>query len=137
MGNQEIEVLEWVEVLWKGITNGKQNIQLELGYQQYPVSEVITKLENQLNICRLHQAEYKWKHWTLKCDLNMSHADTHCVFCTNFATTLDLRATKTDNCNMDNHGIICILFVLTNWREVQYEKETREIGEMALNDCNE
>eukprot|EP00957_Ditylum_brightwellii_P039044 2950912-Ditylum_brightwellii.AAC.1 len=66
----------------------------------------------------------------------MSHADTHRVFCTYFGATLDLRASETDNCSVDNHAILCIFFVLTNWREVQYEKETGEIGETVVNDSD-
>ena len=55
---------------------------------------------------------------------------------TDFGATLDLCASKKDNCSVDNHAILCIFFVLTNWRKVKYKIGENEYSETIINDCD-
>ena len=71
-----------------------------------------------------------------KVDMVMSNANKHPVICTIFRATLDLWASKKDNCSVDNHAILCIFFVLTNWRKVKYKIGENEYSETIINDCN-
>ena len=45
------------------------------------------------------------------------------VYATDFGATLDLRAAEADNCSVDNHAVMYILFALCDWRRVQYQKD--------------
>ena len=54
-----MDVLEWIHEPREGLSNGKQNTQLELGHSRYPVNEVILKIAHQINICRSHMAQYE------------------------------------------------------------------------------
>ena len=59
------------------------------------------------------------------------------VILTDFGTSLDMRASKTINCSLDNHAVVCIFFVLTNWRTVKYhDSATKEDDETIINDCD-
>ena len=66
----------------------------------------------------------------------MSDADKHRVICTDFGATLDLCASEKDNCSVDNHAVLCIFFVLSNWRKVKYKIGKNEHSETIINDCN-
>ena len=132
----QTNVLEWFEAPRQGFSNGKQNTQLEVGTRCYQVTEVLQKLTDTLNVCCTHQASYKWKGWMQKVDMVMSNADKHCVICTDFRATLDLCASKKYKCSFDNHAILCIFFVLTNWRKVKYKIGENEYSEIIINDCN-
>ena len=37
---------------------------------------------------------------------------------------------------MDNHAVLCIFFVLYNWRRVKYKKSVHEWDETIVNDCD-
>jgi hypothetical protein len=41
-----------------------------------------------------------------------------------------------DNSSVDNHAILQIFFVLTDWRKVKYEKCKDDWGETIINDCD-
>ena len=51
----------------------------------------------------------------------MSDPSTTIVFCTDFGATLDLHAKETDNCSQNHHAAVCILYVIYDWRLVEYE----------------
>jgi len=51
-----------------------------------------------------------------KIDMIMPNSNTTRAIFTDFGDTLDLKATETDNSSVDNHAIIFIVFLLTNWR---------------------
>ena len=122
--------------LIKQSKNGKKNTQLEVQNRRYKVNEVIKKLEDSLQICRKHQAAYEWKTWMRQIDMQMSNPDKHRIICTDFGATLDLAAAEKDNCSVDNHAVLAIYFVLSNWRAVKYEKEEDKYDETIINDCN-
>ena len=132
----EADVLEWVMAPRQGTKNGKQNTQLELGQRRYKVREIISKMVTKLNQCRLHQAEYEWRGWMKKIDFVMSNSDHHRVICTDFGATLDLFASEKDNSSVNNHAVLCIFFVLYNWRRVKYMKNENEWDETVVNDCD-
>jgi hypothetical protein len=90
----EMDVHEWVLAPRQGITNGKQNTQLELGQQRYQVQTVIKKFVDQLNACQHHTAEYKWKRHMMKRDIIEADPNKHRVICTDFGATLDLFASE-------------------------------------------
>ena len=49
-----------------------------------------------------------------------SDPETCRVFCTDFGSAVVLSASEQDNSSVDNHAVICIFFVITNWRRVRY-----------------
>ena len=81
------------------------------------------KLFEQLKVCREHMAQYEWRNTMRKIDCIESDPDKHRVICTDFGATLDLRGAETDNCSVNNHSVVYIFYVLTNWRSVKYKKE--------------
>ena len=136
-----IDVMEWVDAPRQGFKkNGQQNTQLELGLSKCAVKDVVIKLVKSLGINRLHQAEYEWRNWMRKIDLTNSHPDIHRIIYTNFGATLDLSAIEKDNCSVNNHAAVCILFVVTNWRNVKFKKKNENGNniedETIINDCD-
>ena len=67
-------------------------------------------------------ADYKWRNVCRKVDCTMTDPDKHRVICTDFAATLDLRGAEADNSSINNHAVVCIFYVLTNWRVAKYKK---------------
>ena len=119
----EADVLEWVHADQQGSKNGKQNTQLELGKRRYKVHVILSKLIDQLEKCRLHQAQYEWRGWMKNIDLTMSKPNIHQALCTDFGVMLDLFGLEKENSSVDNHAFLCIFFVLSNWRNVNFKKE--------------
>jgi len=64
----------------------------------------------------MHVGHKKWKNHVKKLDMIMPNSNTTQVIFTDFGATLDLKAIETNNSSVDNHTVICIFFVLTNWR---------------------
>ena len=93
------------------------------------------RMQSQFEICKLHQAEYKWNNHARQLDLTMSDPATTRIICTDFEATLDVRAVKKDNCFVDNHAVICIFFVIHNWREVEFINKQGEPDRVIINDC--
>ena len=111
----QISVLEWKNVPRQGTTkNGKQRTQLELSRAILPVCIIVAKFIEQLEICRLHQVEYKWINYARVLDFIMS-PPTSLVLATDFGATLNLCAAEKDNCSVDNHAVVAIFFVLRDW----------------------
>ena len=122
---------------------GKANTQLELGEAKISVKDVVEKLSAQLELVRKHQAQYEWRNIMRKVDHFMSDPNKHRVICTDFGATLDLMSIEKDNSSVNNHAVICILFVSYNWRTVQFKKlvtcgeSTNEIDDQTIiNDCD-
>ena len=69
-------------------------------------------------------------------DLVMSKPDTHRVLCTDFGATPDLFASEKDNSSVNNHAVLCIFFVLSNWRNVKYKKQENKWDETVVCDCD-
>ena len=80
----------------------------------------------QLGIFRIHVGQYQWVNWARKLDLVMFNPELCRVFCTDFGVTLDLYASEKDNDSVDNHAVICIFNVLTNWRQVRYHNKNKK-----------
>ena len=133
--SEKIEVLEWKDAPRAGTKGNKQNTQLELGLSILPVNEVMKKLQSQLEICKLHQAEYRWRNHMRQIDLTMSNSDTTRVICTDFGATLDLSAVEKDNCSVDNHAVICIFFIVYNWRVTDFIDDGN-LNQVIINDCD-
>ena len=66
----------------------------------------------------------------------MSHPDKHRVICTGFGATLDLGSVEKGNCSVDNHAVMCIFFVVSNWREVKFTNIRGEQDSTIINDCD-
>ena len=70
----------------------------------------------------------------------MGDPNLHRVICTDFGASLDLCSAEKDNCSVDNHVVICILFVVYNWRRVSFQKINdrgeHEADERIVNDCD-
>jgi hypothetical protein len=136
-----IDVVEWVHAPRQGKkSNGQQNTQLELGTSKLKVEDVVVKLMQQLNICRIHQAKYEWSNVIRKIDMTLSHPDRHRIICTDFGATLDLGAIEKDNCSVNNHAVVCIFFVAYDWRRVQFKKTDKNgcmhNDEVMVNECD-
>ena len=72
-----------------------------------------------------------------KLDMFMPNSNTTRAIFTDLGVTLDLKATETDNSIIDNHAVICIFFVLTNWRPVDFYNTSKErMDETIINDCD-
>ena len=69
-------------------------------------------------------------------DMQMINHDKHHIICTDFGATLDLAVAEKDNCSVDNHAVLAIYFVLSNWRTVKYKKEEDKCNETIINDYN-
>ena len=72
----------------------------------------------------------------LSIDLTMSNPNKHRVICTDFGATLDLGAVEKGNCSVDNHSVMCIFFVVSNWREVEYVNIKGNADKPITNDCD-
>ena len=69
----------------------------------------------------------EWSNLMRKIDCNQSEKNTRIIL-TDFLATLDLRARMSDNCSVDNHAILDIYFVLSNFRDVKVSTgETKRI----------
>ena len=96
------------------------------------MKDVLRKMIMQLEICCLHVGQYQWINHAQRLDLIMSNPDVSCVICTDFGATLDLHACEKDNISVDNHAVICILFVLTDWRRVRYFIEDKRVWDETI-----
>jgi len=134
----EIQLLEWKHIARQGVKkNGQANTQLELSRTIVPVNEAMDKMMKQLVTCIQHVGEYRWRNHIKKLDLTMSNPLHTRVICTDFGATLDLSAIEKDNSSVDNHAVICIFFVLTNWRRVPFRKtENNTMDEAIVSDCD-
>lgn len=131
---ETIDVLVWHEAKRQGTNaRGRQNSQLELGVKNMAVKDVVERLFECLEICRIHQSQYEWKNLIRKIDLTMSDPETTRVLCTDFAATLDLKASEKDNSSVDNHAVVCIFLVCHDWRKVKFKTEG-ENGEEVIDD---
>ena len=136
-----IDVIEWIYAIRQGKNKKeKQNTQLEVGNVRLAVKDVVVKLVESLNACHKHQSQYMWKNLMQTIDLTMGNPDNHHVICTGFGATLDLRGSEKGNSSVDNHAIICILFVVHGWRKVQFDRviegEATQHDETIVNDCD-
>ena len=133
----DIALLEWKHVPRQGKTkSGNLRTQLELTRSVLPVEVVLAKLVEQAEVCRLHQAQYQWINHARKLDFVMSNSSNTRVTATDFGAMLSLYASKKDNCSVDNHAVVCIFFVLSDWRVVQYKSNSNEEDETIINDCD-
>ena len=112
--------------------NGKPNTQLELGHRRHAVSVVVLKLIEQLQKCRVHVAGGQWKYTMGRRSVTMSDANLRRVFHTDFGAVLDLMAAEKDNCSVNNHAVVCILFVTYDWRLVKYKRKDGTMDETII-----
>ena len=71
----DIALLEWKHVQRQEKTkSGKLQTQLELTRSILSVEVVVAKLVEQAEVCRSHQAQYKWIDHTRKLDFVMSNS---------------------------------------------------------------
>ena len=69
-------------------------------------------------------------------DLTMSNPNKHRIICTDFGATFDLGATEKGNCSVDNHSVMCIFFVVSKWREVEYYNTESNLDKTIINNCD-
>lgn len=72
------------------------------------MKDVVQRLKDALEVCRVHQAQYEWRETIRKVGQQMSDQNLHRVMCTDFGATLDLSAAEKDNSSVNNHAVICI-----------------------------
>ena len=87
-----------------------------------------------------HVAQYEWRNKMIHRDHTMPNSDMHCVIFTDFGETLDLIATEKDNSSVNNHAVIFIFFVCSNWRVATFKKQVEGSEDVfdktILNDCD-
>ena len=91
----------------------------------------------QLELYQSHVSGYKWSNHARNLGTIISNPYTTRIFCYDFSTMLDQYAAQKDFTSINNHAVICIFFVLSKQRKVNYlKKDTGEWGEMMTNNCN-
>ena len=104
-----------------------------------PVRVAVDRFVIKLIFARIYQAHYEWRNHMHKLDTTMGNPDQHWIYLTNFGAMLDLRIVEKDNCLVNNHAVIFILFVVTNWRRVLFTRNTKYVqlleDETIVNDC--
>ena len=71
-----------------------------------------------------------------KIDFVMPNPDTHQVLCIDFEATLHLFASEKDNSSVEIHAVLCIFFVIYNWKRVRYKNSSNEWDKTIVNDCD-
>ena len=136
VSNSYTYVLEWRDAPRQGATkNGKQRTQLELTRVYIQVRTIMSKFLDYLPVARIHQAQYRWINHMRQLDIIMSNALYDRLFLTDFGATLNLEASEKDNSSVANHAVICIIFVVMNWRRVKIIHENGEVDETIISDC--
>ena len=72
--------------------------------------------------------------------MTMGDPNLHRVICTYVGALLDPCSAEKGNCSVNNHAVICILFVVHNWQRVSFQKMSErgeyEADESIVNDCD-
>ena len=100
--------------------------QLELGSFEYPLHIIIDKLHAALSDAIYHQANLRWKSHAFELDCTLSDPTTTLLVATDFGASLDLQAIEKDNCATDNHAAVCIMYVLKDWKSVEYNENSND-----------
>ena len=73
-------------------------------------------------------------------DLTISNTGLYCILFTDFGATLDLMVAEKDNLSVNNHAVICIFFVSSNWMNARLKKQAESsedaFNEIIVNDCH-
>ena len=72
----------------------------------------------------------------LRLDLMMSDPDRHGVTRNDFGATLDLGAVEKGNRSVDNHAVMCIFFVVSDWRVVEFNDIQGKREKTITSDCD-
>lgn len=128
---KEVKVMEWDDA-----DRGQGNSQRELTEKHLKLKDVIKNMCDKLAECREHVAEYEWINHCRKLHLTMSNPNKVRCILTDFAATPNLRAAKADNCSVDNHAVLCVMYAVHNWRVVKYKNKNGTEDETIVNDCD-
>lgn len=118
--HEKVEVNEWVDAERSG---GKT--QKELQSVELTIKELSVHFEKQLKKCIPHYQEILWMDHLMDTDLSQLPEDGAVMF-TDFASTMDLRASQAVNSSIDGHAINCTVVILYNRRTVDVKEKKME-----------
>jgi hypothetical protein len=130
-----VPVMVWMLAERSGKTSsGEQRTQIELTQCRWKLSDVVKKLVEQLEICRVHYNESRWL-------ARVKHIDTEtledsCLLAfTDFSASMDLRAGVLDNSSVNRHAVLAIYVVLHSKRSVTVDKDGKSV-EHTVYECD-
>jgi hypothetical protein len=133
---------QWLKATRRGKDKkGKEHTQVELTDVELKVSEIVSKLSTQLDVCREHVAESNWLNRIRRIDIDTIPEGTALSF-TDFSATLDLRAALAENSSVDNHAVLAIFVMLSNRRLVgplnvsKKSQENNQPSHVNINTCD-
>ena len=104
-------------ILWENTKRSGGKDQLEPVAKELPINQLWEKMILQLEEARVSEVRSSWSNHMRKLDIHCSNKQTRVVL-TDFSASLNLQARMADNCSVDNHAVLDIFFVLTDFREV-------------------
>ena len=113
-----------------------KSTQLKLCRVKIPVCEVVSRLIKSLEVNRWHFTKYWWCNLMLCIELAIFNPNKHRVICSNFGATLDLCSSKKGNCSVDNHSVMWIFFVVSEWWEVEYINTKGNLYKTIISNCD-
>jgi phage tail protein X len=133
--DEEVTVMIWGLGERSGTSkSGEQNTQIELKQCRMKLSDVVKKLLEQLELCRVHYNESRWLSLAKLINTRTLQMLRLLIF-TDFSASMDLRAGETDNSSVDRHAVLAIYIVLHSKRVVTVEKDGKLVKH-TLYDCD-
>ena len=135
-----IDVIEWVDAPWQGLKKQKAEYSTRAWSIKASCEGYCRKVSKIVRNESITSSRIRVAKFDEKIDLTNSHPDIHHVIYTDFGATLDLSAIKAEKCSVNNHAAVCILFVITNWRNVKFKKRDQNGDNIKdktiINDCD-
>jgi hypothetical protein len=126
-----LKVFVWDNADRQGINkSNKQNTQLELTEKEMTIRELLILFQQKIHTCLNHVFKIEWMNAVRAFDIhNVGH--NNIVVMTDFAATLDLKATETVNCSVDAHAFLCNFVIISNRRDATVRDRV-----LSMNDCD-
>lgn len=124
-----IDVFVWKDVERQGKKkNGKQNMQKELTQVSMSIPDRIDNFIMKLEECIPRHANIRW--FKLMFDIQLSEIEDSVLhISTDFAATMNLRASETLNCATDGHAVVCNFVCLHHRRVVPVKRKNKDCDE--------
>jgi hypothetical protein len=109
-----LKVCVWDNAERQGMSKSKkQNTQLELTEKEMAISETVILFKQKIRTCLNHVFKIEWMNAVRAFDIH-NVGQNSIVVMTDFAATLDLKATETVNCSVDAHAFLDNFVVISN-----------------------
>jgi hypothetical protein len=130
-GEEEVEVMMWMNARRQGQKNGAFNTQRELQSQFMTVTDLLPKFRELLTICIPHCQEIRWIRQMIQLDFDQLQPNTLLIF-TDFAAVMALRAFQTKNSSVDGHAVNDNFVCISNRRKCTIEEEKKINGKSVM-----